>query len=175
MIASLVFISSAKTCKNYIFPSNQVFSSCLEYPVLDAYLHWTYVPSTKSVHIAYRAAQTRKGWVAWAINPSGTGMIGSQAIVAYSHVNGSMNVFPTSIDSYSPSMKPETLTIPVSNISAMYANNEMIIFAVLGPLGNRTNFNHVWQSGSTVSNGTPQIHSTSGSNVESLMEMDFQS
>ncbi|KAH7576646.1 hypothetical protein JRO89_XS01G0123900 [Xanthoceras sorbifolium] len=49
----------------------------------------------------------------------------------------------------------------------------MTIFAFLGPLVNGTTFNHVWQAGSTVSNSIPQIHSTSGPNVESLETLDF--
>ncbi|KAI9177313.1 hypothetical protein LWI28_013586 [Acer negundo] len=176
ILLSLLFsISAAKTCKKYTFPSNKVFHSCRDLPVLQAHLHWSYIPSTRSVHIAYRAAQTPKGWVSWAINPTGTGMIGSQAIVAFSRIDGSMNVYPTPINSYNPSMQPGSLTIPVSNISATYGNNQMTIFAVLGPLLNGTTFNLVWQEGSTVSNGIPQMHSTSGPNIESSETLDFLS
>ncbi|KAL5794261.1 hypothetical protein ACOSP7_002855 [Xanthoceras sorbifolium] len=175
IILSFFLTSLAQTCKKYTFPSNHVFNSCRDLTVLDAHLHWTYLPPTKSVHIAYRATQTPTGWISWAINPTGSGMIGSQAIVAFRHLNGSMNVYPTPINSYNPSMSPGALTIPISNISATYANKEMTIFAFLGPLVNGTTFNHVWQAGSTVSNSIPQIHSTSGPNVESLETLDFLS
>ncbi|KAJ0112737.1 hypothetical protein Patl1_01874 [Pistacia atlantica] len=174
IIQSLFLISSAQTCKNYTFPSKQVFSSCSDLTVLQAYLHWNYIPSTKSAHIAYRASQSSTRWIAWAINPTGSGMAGSQAIVAFRHANGSMAVYPTPIDSYTPSMQPGTLSFPVSNISAIYADNETTIFAVIGPLANGTTFNHVWQEG-PVSNTNPAIHSTTGPNVQSMAKLDFQS
>lgn len=101
-------------------------------------------------------------------------MLGSQAIVAFRYSNGSMAVYPTPINSYNPSMQPGALSFPVSNISAIYANNEMTIFAVVGPLSNGTTSNHVWQAG-PVSNDNPQIHSTSGPNVESMATIDFLS
>ncbi|PPD79725.1 hypothetical protein GOBAR_DD23356 [Gossypium barbadense] len=76
-----------------------------------------------------------------AINPIGRGMIGSQALVAFRHYNDSMIAYSTS---YNPSMQPWELSIPVSDISAEYVNEQMIIFGVLVPLGNQTSFNHVW-------------------------------
>ncbi|PPR82641.1 hypothetical protein GOBAR_AA38071 [Gossypium barbadense] len=56
----------------------------------------------------------------------------------------SMIAYSTSITSYNPSMQPGELSIPVSDVSAEYVNEQMIIFGVLGPLGNQTSFNHVW-------------------------------
>ncbi|OMP10782.1 hypothetical protein COLO4_04267 [Corchorus olitorius] len=134
ILTSLVFISPAQTCLDYPFPGGEVFHSCTHLPVLDASLHWTYFPSNSTVQIAYRAAQTPTGWIAWAINPMGTGMVGSQAFVAFRHSNGSMIAYTTPIPSYNPSMEPEKISIPVSDISTVYVNSEMIIFAVLGPL-----------------------------------------
>ncbi|XP_044492097.1 cytochrome b561 and DOMON domain-containing protein At5g47530-like [Mangifera indica] len=174
IVQSLFIISSAQTCKNNTFPSNQVFTSCSDLPVLQAYLHWNYTPSIKRAHIAYRASQSPTGWVAWAINPTGSGMVGSQAIVAFRHSNGSMAVYPTPINSYNPSMQPGTLSFPVSNISATYADNEITILAVIGPLANGTTFNHVWQAG-PVSSGNPSMHSTTGANVQSMATLDFLS
>ncbi|KAK8717794.1 hypothetical protein V6N13_045050 [Hibiscus sabdariffa] len=174
-LASLVSISSAETCSNYSFPSNQVFGSCLDLPVLQASLHWNYSRLTTKVQIAYRATQIPKGWIAWALNPMGRSMIGSQALVAFRHFNGSMIAYSTSITSYNPSMLPSELGIPVSDISAEYVDRQMIIFGVLGPLGNQTSFIHVWQSGSTVVENIPQVHPLSGQNVESLGLINFLS
>ncbi|KAK6918760.1 AIR12, DOMON domain [Dillenia turbinata] len=107
------------------------------------------------------------------INPTGTGMLGSQALVAFLHSNGSMIAYPTPITSYSPSMKPGTLSFQVSNISAEYSNNEMAIFATIGPLSNGTTVNHVWQAGNSVSNDIPQMHPTTGPNVQSMGSLNF--
>lgn len=175
IITSLLYISTAQTCSNYTFSTDQVFNSCIDLPALQAHLHWNYIPSARSIDIAYRATQTSTGWIAWAINPTGKGMVGSQAIVAFQNSSGIMTVYATPITSYTPSMQPGTLSVPVSNLSAIYANNEMTIFAVVGPLKNGTTVNHVWQAGSSVSNGIPQTHPTSGPNVQSMGSLDLLS
>ncbi|KAK9285323.1 hypothetical protein L1049_024514 [Liquidambar formosana] len=172
---SLFLNSSAQTCSNHTFSTNRVFSSCSDLPYLQAHIHWNYIPSTRRVQIAYRATQTSTGWIAWAINPTGTGMVGSQAIVAFLNSNGSTTVYPTPISSYNPSMQPGALSFKVSNISAEYSDNEMTIFAVVGPLNNGTTIDHVWQTGNSVSNNIPQMHATSGPNVQSMGRLDFLS
>ncbi|KAL5581718.1 hypothetical protein UlMin_014160 [Ulmus minor] len=168
-----ILASLAQTCSNHTFSNNQIFSSCKDLPVLQANLHWNYIPSTKSIQIAYRAKQTSAGWIAWAINPTGTSMVGSQAIVAFLNSDGSMNVYPTPLTSYSPSMQPGSLSFQVSNISAEYTKDEMTIFALVGPLASGTSINHVWQAGNSVSNNIPQGHPTSGPNVQSMGAVDF--
>ncbi|WOG98854.1 hypothetical protein DCAR_0418200 [Daucus carota subsp. sativus] len=173
IFASLFILSSAQTCKNYTFTSNRMFNSCLDLPYHHAHLHWNYFPSTDKLAMAYRARQDSKGWVAWAINPTKTGMVGAQALVAFHNSNGSMTVYPTPVKDYNPSMLPGTLTFQVANISAEYKNNEMIIFAVLGPLVNITKVNHVWQSGFAVSNNVPQMHEISSTNLKSFGDLDF--
>jgi hypothetical protein len=175
IVISLVHISSAQTCSNYTFSTNQIFNSCIDLPVLQSHLHWNYIPSTRSIQIAYRANQTSRGWIAWAINLNGTGMLGSQAIVAFLNANGTMTAYTTPITSYNPSMKPGALSFQVSNISATYAQNEMTIFGVVGPLNNGTTVNHVWQAGSSVVNNIPQVHQTSGPNLQSVGTLDFLS
>ncbi|KAF3443302.1 hypothetical protein FNV43_RR12984 [Rhamnella rubrinervis] len=102
-------------------------------------------------------------------------MVGSQAILAFQNSNGSITVYPTPITSYNPSMQPRSLSYQVSNVSAEYANGEMTIFAVVGPLDNKTTVNHVWQAGDTVSINIPQIHPTSGPNTQSTGTVDFLS
>ncbi|MCL7031181.1 hypothetical protein MKW94_025188 [Papaver nudicaule] len=148
-ISSSLFVKvvSAQACSNHTFPSNKVFRSCSKLPYLNANLHWNYIASTKKIEIAYRAPQTSNGWIAWGVNPTGTGMAGSQVIVAFRHSNGSMIAYPTQLKSYKPSMQPESLSFPVSNIKTEYSNNEIMIFAVIGPMDN-SNVNHVWQAGS---------------------------
>ncbi|GMH12574.1 hypothetical protein Nepgr_014415 [Nepenthes gracilis] len=80
------------------------------------------------VQIAYRDSQTTDGWIAWAINPTGTGMLGSQALVAFDNrTTGVPVVYSTPVTSYAPLMQPATLSFPVSNLSAEYSNGEMVI------------------------------------------------
>lgn len=70
-------------------------------------------------------------------------MVGSQALVAFQNSDGRMTAYPTPVTSMNPSMQPDTLSFKVSNISATYDNNEMTIFAIVGPLENGTTVNHV--------------------------------
>ncbi|KAI3907349.1 hypothetical protein MKW98_010699 [Papaver atlanticum] len=136
-------VVSAQTCSNYTFSRYKVFHSCSNLPYLNANLHWNYIASTKKIEIACRAPQSSHGWIAWGVNPTGTGMAGSQVIVAFSHSNGSMIAYPTQLKSYTPTMQPGSFIFPVSNIKTEYSNNEIMIFAVIGPMDN-SNVNHVW-------------------------------
>ncbi|XP_011100617.1 cytochrome b561 and DOMON domain-containing protein At5g47530-like [Sesamum indicum] len=174
VLVSVFVASSAETCSNSTFSLNRVYNSCSDLPYFGAHLHWNYIPSLRKVSIAYRARQISTGWIAWAINPTGTGMVGSQALVAFRNDNGSMTVYPTSITSYNPSMLPGELSFQVSNISAEYKHNEMTIYAIVGPLENGTIVNHVWQAGNSVSSNIPQIHSMSSSHLQSMGKIDFQ-
>ncbi|KAM3305890.1 hypothetical protein P3S67_012759 [Capsicum chacoense] len=174
ILASLFLVTSAQNCSNYIFPANRTFTSCKKLPFLEANLHWNYNSSSAEVSIAYRAKQDPKGWVAWAVNPTRQGMVGSQALVAFRNSNDSMIAYPTQITSYNPTMERANLSFQVSNIGADYSNNEMIIFATIGTLGNGTTVNHVWQSGSSVSSNIPQMHPLSSSHLQSFGKIDFQ-
>ncbi|XP_057461058.1 cytochrome b561 and DOMON domain-containing protein At5g47530-like [Actinidia eriantha] len=164
ILVSLFLVSSAQICSNYTFPSYRVFSSCNDLPYLQAHLHWNYIPSTGKVEIAYRANQASKGWIAWAINPTGTGLVGSQALVAFRNTNGSATVYLMPITGYNPSMLQGALSFQVSNVSAEYSKNVMTILAVVEPPENVTIANHVWQYGSSALDSVPQIHLTSTEN-----------
>ncbi|XP_051151858.1 cytochrome b561 and DOMON domain-containing protein At5g47530-like [Andrographis paniculata] len=175
LLASVFAISSALKCSHTTFLHKRVFKSCVDLRHLGAQLYWNYVPSHEKVSIAYRAKQVPTGWIAWGINPTRPGMIGSQALVAFHNADGRMIVYPTSIKSYDPSMLPEKLSFLVSNISAEYANNVMTIYATVGPLKNGSVVNHVWQAGSSVSGNVPQMHATFPSNLQSVGKIDFYS
>lgn len=175
ILSSSFLLSTCKDCSKYTFTGNRAFGSCVDLPYLDAHLHWNYISSTGRIEIAYRAIQAPTGWIAWAINPTGIGMPGAQALVAFQHSNGSMVAYTTQLTNYSPSMKPTSLSFAVPYITAEYANNEMIIFAVVRPLRNGTKVNHIWQTGTSVSGDIPQMHPISGSHIQSLGTLDFQS
>lgn len=181
IISTVLFISSLakSTCSSYTFSSDDQlhFSSCADLPYLNASLHWTRLHSS-TLCLAYRAPQSPTGWVAWGINPNATSMVGSQVIVAFRHSNGTMIAYPTTLSSYMPSLKPEKLSFPVYNVSAEYAKGDMVIYATLGLLGAGdgeagARFNHVWQSGGTVSGDVPAIHSINGDHVLSKGTIEF--
>uniref|UniRef100_A0A0E0LTY0 DOMON domain-containing protein n=1 Tax=Oryza punctata TaxID=4537 RepID=A0A0E0LTY0_ORYPU len=176
--------SSSSSCASYTFSSNQLYGSCAALPRLGATLHYNYTAATNTVAVAFRAPQAAaggagKGWVAWGINPSGTGMVGTQAVVAFRHSNGSLVAYPTVLDSYAPSMAPaaaKDLALPVSGVSAeeIGKTKEVVVYATVAlPAGKGSKFNHVWQQGSSVAGDVPAAHPTSGDNVLSVGSIDF--
>ncbi|XP_058196890.1 cytochrome b561 and DOMON domain-containing protein At4g17280-like [Rhododendron vialii] len=176
VLITLFFSSSAQSsCQKYAFTSNKVFSACSDLPQLNSFLHWTYNPSSGTARIAYRQTGiTSSRWVAWAINPTSTGMVGSQALVALLKSDGTMNVYTSSVDSYQTQLQKGELSFDVSDLSATHSNNEIVIFATVTLPNNSTTVNQVWQNG-PVSNDAPGIHATSGSNVQSMATLNLLS
>ncbi|CAH8384222.1 unnamed protein product [Eruca vesicaria subsp. sativa] len=166
----------AQTCSNYNFSTNTLFNSCNDLPVLDSFLHYTYDSSSGNLQIAYRHTNlTSKKWVAWAVNPTSTGMVGAQTIVAYPQPDGSVRVYTSPITTYQTSLKESELSFNVSELSATYQNNEMIIFATLRlPLGNGGNINTLWQDGS-LSGTNLMPHLMSGNNIRSVSTLSLLS
>ena len=173
----LLTTSSAQSCSRYAFSSNRGFSSCNDLPYLNSFLHWNFDSSSSTVQIAYRnTAVTPSMWVAWAINPVSTGMVGSQALVAYRNPDGTVKAYTSSVDSYKTSLSESNLTFSVSDLSATYSNSEMTIYATLELPNNMTSVNQVWQNGPiSASTNTPGPHSFSGSNVLCMGTLDLLS
>lgn len=179
LVATVVSPSDAQSCASYTFSSNQLYGSCASLPRLGATLHYNYTAATNTVAVAFRAPQSSKapGWVAWGLNPNGTGMAGTQAVVAFQHSNGSLIAYPTRLDNYAPSMAPAAgadLAFPVSDLAAEHVNGkEMVVYATVALPGKGSKFNHVWQQGSSVVNDVPAAHPTTGDNILSTGTIDF--
>lgn len=175
VLLALFLSSSAQSCAKYAFASNKVFSSCNDLPHLNSFLHWTYNPSSGTVQIAYRHTQiTTSNWVAWAINPQSKGMVGSQALVAFQKSDGTMSVYTAPVTSYQTQLQKGDLSFGVSDLSATYSKNEIVIFATLQLANNSGTVNQVWQDG-PVKNDAPGMHVTSGPNIQSMASLNFLS
>lgn len=179
-LSAFIFIITklalAQTCSNYKFSSENLFESCNDLHVLDSFIHYTYNSSSGNLQVAYRHTDlTSKKWVAWAVNPTSTGMVGAQAIVAYPQPDGSVRAYTSPVSSYQTSLQEGDLSFNVSELSATYQNNEMIIFATLSlPVSNGGNINTVWQDGSL--SGTSLLsHPTSGKNIRSVSTLNLLS
>ncbi|KAL8228241.1 hypothetical protein R6Q57_015825 [Mikania cordata] len=170
MVLTTLFVSTyAQICSNYTFATNAVFSACNDLPVLNSFLHYTYNPSSQTLSIAYRHTNfDSSNWAAWGINPTSQGMTGTQALVAFQQSDGTMRVYTSPIMGYSTELAEGDLSFPVSDLSATYSNNELIILATLG-LQNWTGATmyQVWQEG-PLSRNVPISHATSGDNVRSV-------
>ncbi|KAJ0960652.1 hypothetical protein J5N97_001480 [Dioscorea zingiberensis] len=166
--------SLAQTCLSDTFSSNRLFSSCNTLQYLGAAVHWNYHPDNATIDVAYRAPISSNGWVAWALNPTGQGMMGAQALFAFSGSDGVVRVYPTAISTLTPDVKDGNLSFKVYSKSGELSNGVMTIFATLELPGNRTTVNQVWQAG-PLSNGSPSQHSTTGDNIKSSGSIDLLS
>lgn len=164
---------SAQLCKSHTFPNNEKFATCNDLPVLNSYLYWTYEPSTQTAKIAFRVTGlTPTNWIAWALNPKSSGMIGAQALVAYPNATG-IAAYTSAVSSASTTLAPSALSFSVTGVWAATAGKgEMAIFATVKPPS--TKVNQVWQVGS-LTGGAPAGHPLSGDNFKSTGSIDFLS
>lgn len=175
LFSLLISFTSAQSCAKYNFANNNVFSTCSDLPYLNSYLHWTYNPPSQSLQIAFRRTGfSSSRWVAWAINPTSQGMVGSQALVAFQKSDGTMTAYTSPITSYRTGLQEGNLSFPVSDLSATYTNSEIIIFATLKLQNSSSILNQVWQEG-PLSNDSPGMHSTTGPNVQSMGTLNLLS
>ncbi|KAM7527476.1 hypothetical protein LguiB_030886 [Lonicera macranthoides] len=173
---SLISPSQSLTCTSQKFTNNNLFDHCTDLPQLTSYLHWSYNSAKSSISIAFIAAPAKPdGWISWAINPTGTGMAGAQALVAFKDSDGLMTVKTFNISSYS-SIVPGKLSIDVKNMSAEFSDGLMKIFATVGlPEKGKTTVNQVWQVGPAVADGFPAKHEFQQANLNSKGTLDLLS
>ncbi|KAL5562191.1 hypothetical protein UlMin_031938 [Ulmus minor] len=152
----ILLISPAQslTCTSQKFKKNNLYTNCSDLSVLTSYLHWTYNASNSSLSIAFNAPPAKSdGWVAWAINPTGTGMAGAQALVAVRDSNGSISVTTYNINNYT-SLFPAKLSFDVWDTSAEYSNGTITIFAAVKVPEKMESLNYIWQVGPGVNKTT---------------------
>lgn len=177
LVLSLLAASNnaqTQNCSTYAFSNGRSFANCNNLPVLNSFLHWNYHQNNHTVDIAYRHTQiTSSNWVAWALNPSGTGMIGAQSLVAFVGADGTVRAHTAPITSYTPTLEQAPLSFPVSSSSADFVDdNQIIIYATIELPAGATSFAHIWQHGD-LSGGNPSRHPTTGDHVRSVGNIDF--
>ncbi|KAI6697595.1 hypothetical protein NL676_017714 [Syzygium grande] len=157
ILISLCSLSLAQTCQNYKFSNQNTYTKCVDLPVLNSFLHWNYSTSHQ-LDLAFRhVGATASEWIAWAINPLGLKMIGSQALVAYQRPDGPFYAYASPINSYDTGLQEGRLSFSFSALSGTFANGEMTIFASLQLTSDVVTINQVWQNG-PLNGGTPAIH-----------------
>lgn len=159
ILFSLCLSASAQTCRSYNgFTNNEVFTACVDHPVLNTFLHWTLIPSNNTLRIAFRRPSTTPNqWIAWAINPQSLNMFGSQALVAYQNSSGIAHAYTSNVVAPGPTLQESQLSFEVPQLTATYVNNEMTIFATIVLPANMTTINQVWQQG-PLAGGSPSSH-----------------
>ncbi|CAI9776594.1 unnamed protein product [Fraxinus pennsylvanica] len=170
-MALLISPAYSLTCTSQTFTQkNTRFTNCTDLPVLKAYLHWTYDSTAKpkpTLSVAFIAPPAKPdGWVAWALNPTGTGMAGAQSLLAFKESNGSVVLKTYNISSYS-SIVQSKLFYDVLDKKAEFSGGSMRIFAKLALPNDATELNQVWQVGAAVKNGMPEKHDFGPDNLNS--------
>jgi hypothetical protein len=172
LLALLISPAQSLTCTSQTFAKNALYAHCLDLTQLTAYLHWTHDQANSSLSIAFIATPANSGgWVAWAINPTATGMKGSQTLLAFLS-DGVMTVKTYSISSIGP-IKESKLSFEVWDLSAEQSGGVMRIFAKVKVPENAMTANQVWQVGSSVSGGVPEAHAMQAANLNSKSTLNF--
>ncbi|KAG6572243.1 Cytochrome b561 and DOMON domain-containing protein, partial [Cucurbita argyrosperma subsp. sororia] len=174
IVLSLCLSVSAQSCRNYNgFANNQVFAACVDHPVLNSVLHWTYIESNNTLRIAFRRPSTTPNqWIAWGINPQGLAMFGTQALVAHQNSTGGTHAYTSSLNPPGPTLQQSDLRYGVSELSATYVNNEMTLYATITLPGGMTTINQVWQEG-PMAGGAPSAHALTNDNRASRNTLDL--
>lgn len=178
--SSLLRHATAQRCDDAItFSNNKPYASCSVLPYHSASLHWNYHASNGTVDIAYRASGSPSSWVAWAINPNSTGMVGANAFLAFTNgTTGNVAVFATRFASLGvqvADVRDEELAFPVYDKLAEYSSGYYTIYASLELPGNNTTQHTVWQSSSNFRSGAPYGHPFDAANTASTSTLDFLS
>ncbi|KAM3327348.1 cytochrome and DOMON domain-containing protein [Capsicum chacoense] len=169
------FSYSMSSCTSQKFTNNKLYEHCNDLPHLNCYIHWTYNSRNSLLNLAFVAAPSNpNGWIAWGINPTGTGMIGTQAMIAFKNLNDTIVVKTFKLNSYKSIVPGELIMYRVANMEAMYSNKMMVIFASVELPKDVKELNQVWQVGSSVLNGTfPGIHDFQPENLNSKGKLDL--
>ncbi|KAL3344466.1 hypothetical protein AABB24_023756 [Solanum stoloniferum] len=175
---SLWFLSPyARTnCSDFRFHGKS-YDSCSHLHTLNSFIHWNYDVPSRTVDIAFRKSERQHGrWLAWAINPTSTGMIGSQAFVALQRSDGTLEAYTSPIDTYGTTLVKGDLSFTVHDVSAQNINGQVIIFARFElPMNGSNVVNHVWQEGPLQDDDTPGSHGMSGDSLRSFGTLNFHS
>ncbi|XVF81266.1 hypothetical protein PTKIN_Ptkin15bG0142200 [Pterospermum kingtungense] len=178
--ALLISPAVSLTCSSQTFTKNQVYSNCLDLPSLSSYLHFSYNSSNTTLSVAFVATPSKSGgWVSWAINPTATGMSGSQSLVAYKNSSTGVAVAQTyDVSSYN-SIVAKDLSFEVWDKTAeTRTDGSLAIFAkikVPADLAAKGKINQVWQVGPGVADGGLEKHDFATANLQSKGTLDLNS
>ncbi|KAK8674350.1 hypothetical protein V6N13_112642 [Hibiscus sabdariffa] len=149
------------------------YSNCTELPTLNSTLHFTYNATNSSLSIAFSAPPSKpNGWIAWAVNPTGTGMAGAQTLLAFK-ANGSMVVKTYNISSYS-SIVEGKLSFDVWDLEAESdKDGKMVIYGSVKVAASTEKLNQVWQVGPGMADGGPMKHDFGKANLAAVGELQL--
>ncbi|RWW28799.1 hypothetical protein GW17_00006697 [Ensete ventricosum] len=173
LLSAVGYVGAAGACSSVAFSSNRVYAACSDLPRLSSSLHWSYDSASATLSLAFVAPPAKpEGWVAWAINPTGDGMIGSQALIAFHQSDGAMGVQTYNITGYG-SISKGPIDFETWDLAAESSGGVTRIYGKMKLAAGTTVVKQVWQVGSAVVNGVPQKHDLQPDNLQSKGTVDL--
>ena len=165
----------APPCSSHQFSTHKTYPFCADLPALGASLHWAYDPAQAALSLAFVAPPPGPtGWISWAINPSGSGMRGSQALAAFKGAGGGRAVKTFNVSDYALAAPTDALWFAVNETAAEFDGGVMTLFARLVlPEKGIAVVNHVWQVGGEVEGETPLEHASNPDNLMAKGRLDL--
>ncbi|GJN33556.1 hypothetical protein PR202_gb22169 [Eleusine coracana subsp. coracana] len=156
------------------FPAGRSYANCTALGRLGATLHWAYDPKSATMSVAFAARPAAPGgWVAWAVNPTGDGMAGAQALVAFKSAaaGGPYVVRTYNVTGYTALPAGSTpiafkATDLAADESAAAGGGKVRLYGKLQLKKGTKMINHIWQVGSAVTNGAPAKHAFAKENLD---------
>jgi hypothetical protein len=167
-------------CASEVFPSGKTYVTCQDLPQLGAALHWTYYAdaSGPSLSLAFVAAPAAPGgWVAWGINPAtgNDGMVGTQALLAFVSAGATSSASTPTVRTYNITSyyavgaASTPIAFPAAGLAADVGSGGRIrLYATLKLDEGMKVVNQVWQVGSSVTRGAPDVHAMAPENLAAM-------
>ncbi|XVF81264.1 hypothetical protein PTKIN_Ptkin15bG0142000 [Pterospermum kingtungense] len=171
LMVSLISPTYSVDCSSLkIAGGKKEYSNCIQLPTLKSTLHFTYDAKNSSLSVAFSAAPPKPdGWVAWGVNPTGMGMQGAQALLAFKD-KGSVVVKTYNISNYMDVAEGK-LSFEVWDLEAEAGNDgKTVIYGSVKVPAGAEKVNQVWQVG-PVFDGQPGKHESGTDNLGSKGEL----
>nr|CAB3453859.1 unnamed protein product [Digitaria exilis] len=164
--------AAAGSCADDNLPSNRTYAHCAALGPLGATLHWTYDAKTALLSLAFVASTPGDngtgGWVSWALNPTGSGMKGAQALVAFKRGNPPAYVVNTYNLTGHRALGGDSTPIAykATDLAADESGGKVRLYGTLQLQQGMEVVNHIWNVGSTVTDGAPVKHALDQENLD---------
>ncbi|KAL6656279.1 hypothetical protein ACP70R_007105 [Stipagrostis hirtigluma subsp. patula] len=172
LLGSPVAAAGGAGCAGEKFPAGRSYAHCAALGQLGAALHWTYDAKAASLSLAFVAKPTGAngaGWVSWALNPTGDGMKGAQALVAFKSASSPSTYVVNTYNITGYHKLPATSTpiaFKATDLAADESGGKVRLYGKLQLLPGMDVVSHIWQVGSAVTNGAPAKHAFAKENLE---------
>nr|TKW33954.1 LOW QUALITY PROTEIN: hypothetical protein SEVIR_2G273000v2 [Setaria viridis] len=138
-------------------PANRSYAHCAALGKLGTTLHWTYDAKTALLSLAFVAppapGANGTGWVSWALNPTGDGMKGAQALARQAADVRRQHTYNLTGAALGGDSTP--IAYEATDLTADESGGKVRLYGKLRLHQGMEVVNHIWNVGSTVTDGAP--------------------